>query len=118
MGSWKTAWNAARKVAARTLSAKAEDEEVEPLAVRTHDLRHSAISRMISAGVPLPMVAKIVGWAPSTMVKMAAKYGHFSTDELRDAMEKISRPEAHSSVESPVFSRYHQNNRRAEILSC
>jgi integrase len=97
MGSWKTAWNAARKLAGKELSG-------EPLAVRTHDLRHSAISRMISAGVPLPMVAKIVGWAPSTMVKMAAKYGHFSTDELRDAMEKISRPEAHSSVKSPVFS--------------
>ncbi len=104
MGSWKTAWMAARTVAARTLSGRPHHEDIEPLAVRTHDLRHSAISRMISAGVPLPMVAKIVGWAPSTMVKMAAKYGHFSTDELRDAMEKISRPEAHSSVESPVFS--------------
>jgi len=115
MGSWKTAWMAARMLAARALSGKAEDEEVEPLRVRTHDLRHTAISRMIDAGVPLPKVAKIVGWAPSTMVKMAARYGHFTTDDLRDAMERISRPEAHfSSAGSPVFSPVSPNQSETE----
>jgi integrase len=104
MGSWKTAWKAARKLAGRTLSGKPEEEEAEPLAVRTHDLRHTAISRMIDGGVPLPKIAKIVGWSPSTMVKMAARYGHFNTDELRAAVEAISRPEAHSPMGSPVFS--------------
>jgi integrase len=104
MGSWKTAWKAARKMAGRTLSGKPEKEEVEPLAVRTHDLRHTAISRMIDGGVPLPKIAKIVGWSPSTMVKMAARYGHFSTDELRSAVEAISRPDAHSLTGSLVFS--------------
>lgn len=54
--------------------------------------------------MPLPKIAKIVGWSPSTMVKMAARYGHFNTDELRGAVESISRPEAHFPGESPVFS--------------
>ena len=77
MGSWKTAWKAARKMAGRTLSGNPEEEEAEPLAVRTHDLRHTAISRMIDGGVPLPKIAKIVGWSPSTMVKMAAPVWSF-----------------------------------------
>ena len=57
---------------------------------RFHDLRHTAISRMIDAGVPLPKVGKIVGWAPATMVRMAARYGHFNLESLRDAVAAIS----------------------------
>jgi integrase len=58
--------------------------------VRFHDLRHTAVSRMLNAGVPITKVAKIVGWSTSTMVKMAKKYGHFSLDDLRGAVESIS----------------------------
>jgi integrase len=61
-------------------------------AVRFHDLRHSAVSRMIAARVPLPIIAKIVGWSAGTMAKMAARYGHFGMEELRGAVETISRP--------------------------
>jgi|HubBroStandDraft_1064217.scaffolds.fasta_scaffold451683_1 hypothetical protein len=46
------------------------------------------------------MVAKIGGWSPSTMVKMA-RYGHFTTDDLREAMETISTV---SRVFSPVHT--------------
>ena len=49
---------------------------------------------MLSAGVPIAKVAKIVGWSPSTMVKTAARDGHFTTDDLRSAMESISSVEA------------------------
>ncbi|AXC12677.1 hypothetical protein ACPOL_3388 [Acidisarcina polymorpha] len=49
---------------------------------------------MLDAIPPIAKVAKIVGWSPSAMVKMAARYGHFSTDELRGAMETISRSRA------------------------
>jgi integrase len=66
---------------------------------RFHDLRHTAVSRMIDAGVPLPKIAKIVGWAPATMVRMAARYGHFNLDSLRDAVASIS-PEIRA--DSPV----------------
>jgi integrase len=81
-------------------------------AVRFHDLRHSAVSRMIAARVPLPIIAKIVGWSAGTMAKMAARYGHFGMEELRGAVEAISRMPvqsasfvAKSSVNSPVSSK-------------
>jgi integrase len=59
---------------------------------RFHDLKHTAVSRMLDAGVPIAKVAKIVGWSPSTMVKMAARYGHFTVAELRPAVETITSP--------------------------
>jgi len=60
--------------------------------LRFHDLRHSAVSRMIAARVPIPIIAKVVGWSASTMAKMAARYGHFGVEELRSAVESISSP--------------------------
>jgi integrase len=57
---------------------------------RFHDLRHSAFSRMIAARIPIPIISKVVGWSPSTMAKMAARYGHFGVEELRSAVESIS----------------------------
>jgi integrase len=60
--------------------------------LRFHDLRHSAVSRMIAARVPIPIIAKVVGWSSSTMAKMAARYGHFGIEELRSAVESISTP--------------------------
>jgi integrase len=71
MGRFKASWEKAKT-----------DAKLE---CRFHDLRHTAVSRMIDAGVPLPKVAKIVGWAPATMVRMAARYGHFNLESLRDA---------------------------------
>jgi hypothetical protein len=56
---------------------------------------------MIAARVPLPIIAKIVGWSAGTMAKMAARYGHFSMDELRGAVEAISAPKI--AKESPQF---------------
>src|SRR5262249_7153795 len=72
--------------------------------VRFHDLRHSAVSRMITARVPLPIIAKIVGWSSGTMAKMAERYGHFGIEDLRSAVESIVRGEIQtgSLVFSPV----------------
>jgi hypothetical protein len=53
---------------------------------------------MIQAKIPIPIIAQLVGWSPTTMWEMAERYGHFSQDELRKAVEAIS-PEG-----SPVFS--------------
>ena len=47
---------------------------------------------MLDAGVPIAKKAKIVGWSPATMVRMAARYGHFSLEDLRSAVETISTP--------------------------
>jgi integrase len=103
MGSWKTAWNYARKVAGVILAGNlGEKAGIPPLACRFHDCRHTAVSRMLDAGVPLAKIAKIVGWSPSTMVRMSARYGHFSLEELRSAVASISRSEIQK--DSPVFS--------------
>lgn len=114
IGDIKESWEAAKKRTRRhcpnckagILADKSESDqghicvdcqcEVQELPtglvpLRFHDLRHTAVSRMIAAGVPLPIVAKIVGWSASTMAKMAARYGHFGLDELRDAVEAIGR---------------------------
>lgn len=60
---------------------------------------------MIDAGVPLPKIAKIVGWAPATMVRMAARYGHFNLESLRAAVATISGHEIWegSPVNPPVL---------------
>jgi integrase len=78
-GAVKVAWEHARKRAGLE-------------SVRLHDLRHTGVSRMINARIPLPIIAKIVGWAPGTLAKMAARYGHFSVEEMRTALESVSRP--------------------------
>jgi integrase len=82
------------------IECKFETQELPAglVAVRFHDLRHSAVSRMIAARVPLPIIAKIVGWAPGTMAKMAARYGHFGIEELRGAVEAISSNVAERSA--------------------
>ena len=108
IGSIKEAWEAAKLRAAKILRDNSKDKDsnqpIMPLPCRFHDLRHSAVSRMLNAGVPIAKVAKIVGWSTATMVRMAARYGHFTLDELRGAMETISSAtfEAGSLVNSPV----------------
>jgi hypothetical protein len=59
--------------------------------LRLHDLRHTGVSRMIAARVPLPMIQKIVGWSAGTLAKMSARYGHFTVEEMRSALEAIAR---------------------------
>lgn len=114
IGSIKEAWEAARLRAARILKGETEEtdantetepkEKIAPLACRFHDLRHTAVSRMLNNGVPIAKVAKIVGWSASTMVLMAKRYGHFALNDLRDAVEGISKGkiDAGSLVFSPV----------------
>jgi integrase len=64
IGSWKKAWTASCKRAAMKL--------------RFHDLRHSAVTRLLEAGVDLERVARILGWSPRTTQAMARRYGHLS----------------------------------------
>lgn len=108
IGSIKEAWEAARLRAAKILKSDTEqaepEEKIVPMACRFHDLRHTAVSRMLNAGTPIAKVAKIVGWSASTMVLMAKRYGHFTLNDLREAVESISGTgiEAGSPVISPV----------------
>lgn len=123
IGSIKEAWEAAKLRAAKILKgiddeqneeeAARQAETLKPLSCRFHDLRHTAVSRMLNAGVPIAKVAKIAGWSPATMVRMAARYGHFSLNELRGAVESISGSgiEAGSLVKSPVLKEREETGR-------
>jgi hypothetical protein len=68
------------------------------------------VSRMLNAGIPIAKVAKIVGWSPATMVRMAARYGHFSLNELGGAVDSIGGSGAETQAGSPVFSPVSQSN--------
>jgi hypothetical protein len=70
---------------------------------------------MIAARVPLPIIGKIVGWSASTLAKMAARYGHFSVDEMRSAVDAISHKPEGISGGCPQFSPQSTNGRKAEI---
>ena len=76
IGDWKEAWEKAKQRAGAILSGKADDEETEPLQFRFHDLRHSAVTRLLEAGIPYPVVASIMGWSAATAIRMSKRYGH------------------------------------------
>jgi hypothetical protein len=62
IGRWKEAWEAAKIRAG--------------VSCRFHDLRHTACTRMLEAGVPFAVVAEPMGWSASTAIRMAKRYGH------------------------------------------
>jgi integrase len=53
-----------------------------------HDLRHSAASEMINAGVPLYTVGAVLGHKAAASTK---RYSHLDTSNLNDAVRKIGR---------------------------
>jgi integrase len=56
--------------------------------VRIHDLRHTAASRMIEAGIDVVTVCEILGHSD---LKITLRYCHSSSKTKRDAVEKLSR---------------------------
>jgi integrase len=75
IGSWKKSWIAACKRAG--------------IKLRFHDTRHSAVTRMLEAGIDLERIARILGWSPSTTTEMVRRYGHLSQNSLRSAVDKL-----------------------------
>ncbi len=59
--------------------------------VRLHDLRHTACTRLLEGGIPLTVVGSILGWAGSTMVLMAKRYGHIGQQAKQDALAVLDR---------------------------
>jgi len=75
IGRWKEAWESA-KIRAGVLC-------------RFHDLRHTGCTRMLEEGVPFSVVATIMGWSPSTTVRMARRYGHIGQTAQRHAVNAL-----------------------------
>lgn len=76
MGNWKEAWEAAKRRAG--------------VACRFHDLRHTACTRLLEAGVSHPVLAEIMGWSASTAIRMIKEvYGHVGLSARRRAMQQM-----------------------------
>jgi len=116
IGDWKEAWEKARKRSAAILESeieesqparpeqdqekdcaksekksKGKDERKKParLQCRYHDLRHTAITRLLEAGIPYPVVAHMMGWSAATAIRMAKRYVHIGNQALRDAADVL-----------------------------
>jgi len=76
IGRWKEAWESAKIRAC--------------VSCRFHDLRHTGCTRMLEAGVPFSVVATIMGWSPSTTVRMSRRYGHIGQTAQRHAVNALS----------------------------
>jgi integrase len=63
----------------------------EALKCRFHDLRHTAVTRLLEAGVPYPVVASMMGWSAATAIRMAKRYGHIGNHALREAADVLGR---------------------------
>jgi integrase len=78
IGSWKESWESVKRRTA--------------VVVRFHDLRHTCVTRMLEGGVPLSVVASILGWSPATTARMAKRYGHIGQIAMRQAVGVLERP--------------------------
>jgi integrase len=105
IGDWKEAWEKAKQRAGAILSGKTETEESEPLRCRFHDLRHTAVTRLLEGGIPYPVMASMMGWSAATAIRMSKRYGHIGSKALRDAAEVLGGLEiAPESLKNPPKS--------------
>lgn len=56
--------------------------------IRTHDLRHTFASHLVSNGVSLPVVGKLLGHVTPSITQ---RYAHLSNDSLKEATEKFGK---------------------------
>ena len=67
--------------------------------VRLHDLRHTFASQAAMQGIPLPVVARLLGHAH---VQMTLRYAHVSDRDVEAAAERIGGVMAGLMTGSPV----------------
>lgn len=60
---------------------------------RCHDLRHTACTRMLEGGAPLPVIATLMGWSAATTVRMSKRYGHIGQIAQRQAVDLLGQRE-------------------------
>jgi len=77
IANWRTAWRKICKAAGLP-------------GLRFHDLRHTAATKLLENGVPYATVAQILGWSPTTAVRMAKRYGHIRPEAQRRAVDAIA----------------------------
>jgi integrase len=118
IGDWKEAWEKAKERSASILKKDSKDSKKadashesaksaadqnkslsrlkaksESLTCRFHDLRHTAVTRLLEAGIPYAVVANMMGWSAATAIRMAKRYGHIGSHALREAADVLGRCE-------------------------
>jgi hypothetical protein len=96
---WKEAWEKAKERSASILKQDSKDSKKadashesdksasdqnksltrlkaksESLTCRFDDLRHTAVTRLLEAGIPHAVVANMMGWSAATAIRMAKRY--------------------------------------------
>jgi integrase len=74
IGSWKTAWTAARKASG--------------VSCRWHDLRHTFVSRMAEGQASDTTITALPGWMSK---KMMERYSHTRNEAKRQAIAVLDR---------------------------
>lgn len=103
IGDWKEAWEAARKRAR--------------VSCRFHDLRHTACTRMLESGTPLSVVATIMGWSPSTTVRMSRRYGHIGQAAQVEAVKALEGKKVKTGGDSPQIPPQSQSEEKHPIAN-
>jgi site-specific recombinase XerD len=67
-------------------AAICKDAQIE--GVRIHDLRHTFASHLVSSGVSLPTIGKLLG---HTQAQTTARYAHLADNPLREAANLFPR---------------------------
>jgi len=75
LGTIKNSWKTARQISGVTC--------------RFHDLRHTACTRMLEAGVPLSVVGELLGWSAAMTFAMAKRYGHIGQSARVEAVKAL-----------------------------
>ncbi len=116
IGDWKEAWEKAKERSASILRRDSKESKKaqpipeseksaaernnkltrmkpkpESLKCRFHDLRHTAVTRLLEAGIPYPVVANMMGWSAATAIRMAKRYGHIGSHALREAADVLGQ---------------------------
>ena len=71
-------------------SFKAACKKAQIKGLRFHDLRHTAASRMVEAGIDLVTVSKILG---HSTIQMTMRYAHPTPENMRRAVEVLAQDE-------------------------
>lgn len=91
LGTFKYAWNDVRERAG--------------VSCRFHDLRHTAITRLLDSGVSHPVVAEIAGWSTSTAIRMIKEvYGHIGLATRQRAIAQRDQFMIEQALSSPQKS--------------
>ena len=69
------------------LATKGKDGRIFPT-IRFHDLRHSYASLLVSSGLSLPIIGRLLG---HTQAQTTQRYAHLMDDPLREATNRVGR---------------------------